>query len=142
MKQELPQSSTKTITLFPSFFRFITEYSFTEQQGQNIKVFLASFLSVFLLGLIFLQGVVLFHQLDERKFLAVQRSQLQKEVQYWQQVADKYQGYRDVYYRIASLQYKLGNVEESQSYIKKALELDPNFPAGHVLGAKVGINTK
>ena len=139
MKQALPPT-TKTITLFPSFFRFITEYSFSSQQSQNIKIFLSSFLSLFLLGLIFLQAVVFWHQLQQQQYVVAQKSQLQKEIKYWQQVADKYQGYRDVYYRIASLQYKLGNVDAAQSYVKKALELDPNFPAGHVLGAKVGLN--
>jgi len=138
--KEVLLPTPKTTTLFPSFFRFITEYSFTHQQSQNIKIFLSSFLSLFLLGLIFLQGVVFWHQMQQQQYVAQQKSQLQKEVKYWQQVADKYQGYRDVYYRIASLQYKLGNIQEAQSYVKKALELDPNFPAGHVLGAKVGLN--
>lgn len=68
-----------------------------------------------------------------------ERAHLEREVSYWQQVADKYKGYRDVYYRIATLQFKLGNVSASQEYVKKALDLDPNFPEGRVLGTKVGL---
>lgn len=80
-------------------------------------------------------------QIKQQQYLAQERVRLQREIQYWQGVADKYKGYRDVYYRIASLQYRLGNVEESQKYVKKALELDPNFPEGSVLGAKIGIQS-
>ena len=70
--------------------------------------------------------------------LVQNRLELQNEVAYWEQIANKYQGYRDVYYRIAALQYKLGNTVTSSQYVKKALQLDPNFPEGNVLGMHVG----
>lgn len=139
MKPPLPQSPTKAIVLFPSIFRFITEYSFAEAQAKNIKVILTALMSLFLLSIIFVEGVVLWHQLKQQQSIIDQRVQLQKEITYWEGVADKYKGYRDVYYRIASLQYKIGNAEAAQSYVKKALELDPNFPEGRVLGTKVGL---
>lgn len=139
MKQQLPQQDTKVIALFPKNIRFITEHSFTPAQSKNIKVALISVLSIFLLALIFLQGVVYYYHVKHQEFLAAERVSLQQELQYWQGVADKYQGYRDVYYRIATIQYKLGNVAASQEYIKKALELDPNFPEGRVLGDKIGV---
>ena len=139
MKQKLPETDTKTVALFPSNFRFITEHSFTPTQSRQIKIGLVSVFSVFLLGLIFLQGVMIWYTFQQREIVSLQRGQLQKQVQYWQGVADKYQGYRDVYYRIASLQYRLGNVDASQKYVKKALELDPNFSDGRVLGAKIGL---
>lgn len=139
MKQQLPHPDTKVIALFPKNIRSITEFSFTPAQSKNIKVALISVLSIFLLALIFLQGVVYYYHVKQQEFLAAERVSLQEELQYWQGVADKYQGYRDVYYRIATIQYKLGNVAASQMYIKKALELDPNFPEGRVLGDKIGI---
>ena len=98
-----------------------------------------SAVSLFLLVLIFLQSITLWYNIREQQTLVLEREQLQNEAAYWEQVANKYQGYRDVYYRIASIQYKLGNYNESQKYVKKALELDPNFPQGHVLGAQVGL---
>jgi len=139
MKQKLPLSQVETIALFPKNFRFITEYTFSEAQSHTIKVLLTSAVSIFLLGLIFLQGIALWDNLTQQKLQAQQRMQLQNEVNYWEGIATKYQGYRDVYYRIGALQYKLGNTSESQKYVKKALELDPNFPEGHVLGAHVGL---
>jgi tetratricopeptide (TPR) repeat protein len=139
MKQKLPQPRVETIALFPKNIRFITEGKFSERQSREIKVFLVSLASIFLLALIFLQGVTLWYNLTEQQTLVQQRAQLQNEALYWEGIANKYQGYRDVYYRIAAIQYKLGNYSESQKYVKKALELDPNFPQGHVLGAQVGL---
>ena len=139
MKEKLPVSHTKTIALFPKNLRFITEYSFSQNQSAIIKIILTSVVSVFLLGLIFIQGISIWYTVQQREIFAQQRLQMENEVKYWEGVASKYQGYRDVYYRIAALQYKLGNVSESQKYVKKALELDPNFPEGRVLGAHVGL---
>ena len=139
MKRKLPYPQVGTLALFPKNLRFITEYSFSESQSITIKVILTSAVSVFLLGLIFLQAIALSNTLKQQEAQVQQREQLQNEVKYWESIANKYQGYRDVYYRIGALQYKLGNTAESQKYVKKALELDPNFPEGHVLGAHVGL---
>ena len=139
MKHKLPIPQAKTIVLFPKNLRFITEYTFSQNQSYTIKVILTSVVSIFLLALIFLQGVSIRNTLQQQKILAQQRLQMENEVKYWEGVANQYQGYRDVYYRIAALQYKLGNIAQSQEYVKKALELDPNFPQGHVLGAHVGL---
>jgi len=139
MKRKLPFPQAETIALFPKNLRFITEYTFTESQSHLIKVILTSVISLLLLFLIFLQGIAIWSDYKQQELLVQQRQELQNEVNYWKGIAQKYQGYRDVYYRIAALQYKLGNITESQKYIKKALELDPNFPEGHVLGAHVGL---
>jgi tetratricopeptide (TPR) repeat protein len=124
---------------FPKNIRFITEYSFSQVQSHNIKVVVTSAFSLFLLALMLIQGYMLAYNANQQSLAASQATQVQNEIEYWEDVANKYQGYRDVYYRIATLQYKLGNVNESQEYLKKALELDPNFPEGHVLGAQVGL---
>lgn len=139
MKQKLPLPRVETIALFPRNLRLITEYTFSDSQGYFIKIILTSVVSLFLLALIFLQGVVIWDNLYQKQALSDQRTQLENEVKYWENAANKYQGYRDLYYRIGALQYKLGNTAESQKYIKKALELDPNFPEGRVLGAHVGL---
>ena len=139
MKQKLPLAHVETIALFPRNLRLITEHTFSDSQGYFIKIILTSVVSLFLLALIFLQGVVIWDNLYQQRALSDQRTQLENEVKYWENAVNKYQGYRDLYYRIGALQYKLGNTAESQKYIKKALELDPNFPEGRVLGAHVGL---
>ena len=139
MKRKLPLPHVETIALFPKNLRFITEYTFAPSHSRTIKIILISAVSLFLLALIFLQSMVLWYNIRQQESFSQQRAQAQKEVSYWEGVANKYQGYRDVYYRVAALQYKLGNIAESQKFIKKALDLDPNFPEGRVLGAKIGL---
>ena len=139
MKQKLLTAHVQTIALFPKNLRLITEFTFSQGQSYTIKVFLTSVVSLFLLGLIFLQGVSIWYTMQQKELLAEQRLQTENEVRYWESLANKYQGYRDIYYKIGALEYKLGNIPESQKYVKKALELDPNFPEGHVLGAHVGL---
>ena len=139
MKKSLPSSVVNISRYFPRNVRSIPEYTFTHAQSQHLKVGIVSTFSLFLIALIFLQSVALHHNLRSREGLELERARLQSEITFWQGIADKYQGYRDVYYRIASLQYKLGNLSASQEYIKKALELDPNFPEGRVLGTQVGL---
>jgi|SRR5579862_8866366 len=139
MKQKLLNSQVQTIALFPKNLRLITEFTFSQGQSYTIKVILTSVVSLFLLGIIFLQGVAIWYTIQQRELLAQQRLQTENEVKYWESVANKYQGYRDIYYKIGALEYKLGDIAESQKYVKKALELDPNFPEGHVLGAHIGL---
>jgi hypothetical protein len=139
MKHKLPKTNVETIVLFPNNLRFITEYTFSDRQSHYIKVAIVSIVSLFLLALIFLHGVIFRYNINQQKLLSQQRVQLQSEVAYWKEVATKYQGYRDVDYRIAALEYRLGNVSESQEYVKRALQLDPNYPEGSVLGAQIGL---
>jgi tetratricopeptide (TPR) repeat protein len=140
MKQKLPPPSIETIALFPRNIRIITEYSFPEKQSTTIKVILTSAVSLFLIAMIFMQGIAFWKNIQQKEALLQQREQLHNQVKYWQDISQKYQGYRDVYYRIAAIEYKLGDVSASQAYVKKALELDPNFPEGRVLGAHIGLN--
>ena len=139
MKQKLPQTPVDAIVLFPKNLRFITEYAFSEAESRNIKIVIVSIVTLFLLALIFVEGITIWYNLKLRDSFSQERMQLQNEVAYWKNMADKYKGYRDIDYRIAALQFKLGNINESQQYVKKALQLDPNFPEGRVLGAHVGL---
>jgi len=139
MNNSLPKTHADSVTLFPNNHRFIPDYIFSNTQSHYVKVILVSFVSLFLLTLIFLQGVTLWDNVKQSQALVSNRVQLQNEITYWEQIANKYQGYRDVYYRIAALQYKLGNTGLSQQYVKKAIQLDPNYPEGHVLGMHVGL---
>jgi len=139
MKQKLSQPHAEVIALFPKNIRFIPDYTFSEAQSHSIKIILVSIVSVFLLALIFLQSVALWDNYKQQELLLQNRQQLQNEVNYWEQIANKYQGDRDIFYRIGSIEYKLGNTAASQEYVKKALQLDPNFPEGRVLGAHVGL---
>jgi tetratricopeptide (TPR) repeat protein len=125
-------------SLFPKIFRFITEYHLSEQSIFYFKLTAVSFFSGLLLLGIGIQLIVLQQNREEARQASSQREQVIKELSYWKSLVGKYKDYRDVYYRIATLSYQLGNKDESKLYVRKTLELDPNFEAGKVLGAKVG----
>lgn len=122
---------------FPKIPRFITESLFSKKALFLLKYISVGAVSGALLIGITLQAFDLHTNMLQVKQVAQDREQVMHEVVYWKQIADTYSGYRDIYYRIAALQYKLGNKEEAQSYVKKALELDPNFQEAQVLGAKI-----
>lgn len=124
-------SLTQTKALFPKIFRFITE------QGKVVIIGLAT--------IIVLVGVVMqMNRLNDNRAqlatLKLQKVQLTRELAYWQDVARHYPNYRDVLFRIASLQYELGETNEAKESLQKVLSLDPNFKAGNVLGAKIKAN--
>ncbi len=150
MKKNLPitdQPQTKTIAVrrrplsleFPSINRFITESSLLRHTIFYSKIFLVSFVSGFLLINILLQAAIFSRNLLEIQSRAQARAKIANEIQYWKNVSQQYKDYRDVYFKLATLEYELGNIGESKQYMQKALQLDPNFGAGRVLGAKIGI---
>ncbi len=73
----------------------------------------------------------------QAKLVQDNRKGITSEIAHWKKIADQYTGYRDVYYKIAVLEYSQGNIAEAKKYIQKALEVDPNFDAGRVLGEKI-----
>lgn len=113
---------------FPKIFRFITE------QG---KLFILSFTTFVVIGGIVIQIQRMEANRTQLALLKNQRVQMTKELAYWQDVARQYPNYRDVVFRIASLQYELGQTNEAAKSLQKVFALDPNFKEGNVLGAKI-----
>lgn len=148
MKKKLPDLHTTIVlpaaltrlhrTEFPRIYRFITERSLSWQQIYLLKLFVFGFLCGFLLLSIVLQYLSLRHNLEQAKVLQSERRKVETEVAYWKGIAEKYKGYRDVYYKLATLEYKLGDMTAAKNYMKTTYALDPNFEAGRVLGAKIG----
>lgn len=124
----------------PSIFRFITEYTLSDKAITHAKLMIIGFFSGLLLVSIAYQTNKLFHNLQAVQVMRHERGKINQEIVYWKHVSERYEGYRDVYFRIAALEYKIGNKRESEQYMEKALEIDPNFEAGRVLGEKIQQN--
>jgi tetratricopeptide (TPR) repeat protein len=121
-------SLTASKALFPKISRFITEKG---------KIFIIIFSSgVVILGIV-LQGIKLHDNLEKIELQKMHKATLTKELSYWQSIARQYPNYRDVYFRIANLQYQLGEKAEAKKSIEKVLAIDPNFEAASVLGAAI-----
>jgi len=137
----LPNPNTSLVnkeeSLSPSNFRFITDSISFFSKSQYLKMMFVSFLSGVLVCNIIFQLMIFVGNKNKIQQISKERVSLTEEISYWKNTAQKYDGYRDAYFRIAALSYKVGNVTESKKYMEKTLELDPNFEAGRVLGAKI-----
>lgn len=124
MQDPQPQEQS----LFPKIFRFITE------KGILIVVCIVSL--VVLSGIV-LQVLELQNTLHQVELTKEKRIELTKELAYWQDVVRRYGDYRDAYYKIATLQYQLGEIHQAKKSLEQVLALDPNFEEAKVLGAKI-----
>lgn len=109
---------------FPSISRIITD-----------KWFLFGLVcGVLIIGIVILLHTI-YANLQEKQDLQRQRQKIQQQISYWQKQVQSYQGYRDGYFQLAVLEYQLGNVQASQTYLNKVDSLDPNFDEAHKLEA-------
>ena len=91
-----------------------------------------SIILVFLIVILILAGIAVFsvklyNYFNSYRQISAQRQNLEEKINFWQSIADKYEGYKDAYFQIALLAYRLGNFEKAKEYNNKALLLDPNF---------------
>ncbi|MBI4999241.1 hypothetical protein HZB97_00535 [Candidatus Gottesmanbacteria bacterium] len=63
---------------------------------------------------------------------------IRQEVSFWEKVAMEKQDYRDAYIRLAILNYQIYETERAKEYLKKALELDPNFEPAREIKKMLG----
>lgn len=81
---------------------------------------------IFLLSMVIIQAVDTIDSIKKKQENENKRTQLAKEVDYWQGIVKKYEGYRDGYLKLALLEYQFKNLDKSKFYLQKALVLDPN----------------
>jgi tetratricopeptide (TPR) repeat protein len=113
---------------FPNIFRFITE---------RWKIALIMLVSIIILAGITSQSIFLAQNMKELETLDAEREELVSELTYWQQVVTEYKDYRDAYFRIATLEYQLGQLDEAKQSVEKVLGIDPNFENAKVLGERI-----
>lgn len=91
-----------------------------------------------LIGSILLLHLILFAQnlysdYQETKRKEVQKQQIEAEIRKWEKIARQRPDYRDAYFELAVLTYRLGRLAETRFYLRRVFELDPNFEAGREL---------
>src|SRR5206468_2062868 len=75
-------------------------------------------------------GFLVYKNLSMQKEAAVEHQKLVSELVFWQNVTAKHADYRDAYFMLAILEYRLGNKQKALDYIEKSLAIDPNFTQG------------
>lgn len=97
------------------------------------KMLLWIWLVLILFLALVLVGFDLYKNYQKNEELLVKREEIVKKIEYWQNVVLKYKDYRDGYFQLAVLEYKLQNFGKAKVYLQKVFELDPNFEEGRKL---------
>ena len=125
-KEKLPSNSRK-IPETKSFFQLLLN-----------KYFIVSFLCAFIGVAVALQGISLKNSLQTLSILEGKKESIQRDVAYWEKVTTEHKGYRDGYFKLALLNYQLGDTVKAKVYAEKALTVDPNFKPARDLLEEMG----
>lgn len=87
---------------------------------ENLKRFLFLFFLILLFLSVFWPKRDLGKEWQEKK-------RIEGEIAQWEEILEKYPGYRDVYLRLAVLNWQVNNEEKTREYLEKAKKIDPNF---------------
>lgn len=115
---------------FPNNYRLITE-SFPLKKLTYGLFLVAGFFLI--IGI----GGIATASYTKPKPVSTQQQVLQKDLNYWKTVVEHYPGFRDGYFQLAVLSYKLGDKNGAKQYVEQALTLDPNFSEGLRLKASL-----
>lgn len=136
--KELASKAKLKASQFPNIFRFITEkVSVRGKYVKIVKLSLSGIISVLFLILTITQSLQLQNNLGQEKKLAQERINIKNEIAYWEKTVEKYKNYSDIYLKIASLEYRLGNSRIAKSFVEKALAINPDTEQGRVLGERI-----
>ncbi|MBI1982220.1 MAG: hypothetical protein HYY87_02955 [Candidatus Levybacteria bacterium] len=107
---------------FPSIYRRITETKF-----------LVIAASVLIGVAVIIVGADVGKNIQKKQNIEKERIKIAKEIEYWEKTIEKYKDFRDAYFQLAVLNYRLKNAEKAKDYLKRVFELDPNFEEGRKL---------
>jgi len=117
---------------FPNIYRFFTD-RFKNFRKRNSKVLkklrfqgIVTLYAVTIALILFL-SLDLLVALQKQKEINFERAKIQSEIKLWEEISQKFQGYKEAYFQLAALEYKLGDFDKAKYYVDKALYLDPNF---------------
>ncbi|MBI2033183.1 MAG: tetratricopeptide repeat protein [Candidatus Levybacteria bacterium] len=117
---------------FPNISRFFPDKPFISLK-RHIKITVISVFSLVILGVILFALMDTYVILQKRHEIQLEREQIQKELIFWDSFLKSHQDYRDGYFRMAQLYYRLGNYQMAKELLVKVFLIDPNFSEGRVL---------
>lgn len=119
---------------FPRIFRFITEQKYFKKiKKHHLRLITAGFVSAIILGAIVIVGADSYKNYQENKRLSEKRENIETQIKFWKSISQKYPGFRDSYFELALLEYRLKDFNKARTYLKEVLRLDPNFKSGRKL---------
>ena len=139
----MEKKKNERVQEFPSIYRRIPEslifkklkktkfWLVCQSKIKNQALFLSAalvfFVVIFLTLLITIFSIRIYRYYGYVKQIKDERQSIKEQINFWQNIVNKYDGYKDGYFQIALLQYRLANFQKAKEENKKALLLDPNF---------------
>lgn len=109
---------------FPQIFRKIPASRLNRGLWRGFLLLLIASILLFQLGKF---GKNLYERYQIAKTKQVEKQSLEAQVAKWQEVIAKRADFRDAYFELAILTYRLNRLAEAKYYLAKTLALDPNF---------------
>ncbi|MEK7573658.1 MAG: tetratricopeptide repeat protein [Patescibacteria group bacterium] len=122
---------------FPKNNRSITENFIFKVIHKHRRLLLISFASLLIFLAIVTVSIDAYVNYQENKRFTQERIKIESEIKLWQSAAERFPNYRDAYFQLAVLNYRLRKYDNAREYLKKALKLDPNFKEGRELEQKL-----
>lgn len=109
---------------FPQIFRKIPAPTLSRGLWRVFFLLLITSILLFQLGKF---GQNLYERYQRAKTRQAEKQSLETQVAKWQEVIAKRADFRDAYFELAILTYRLNRLAEAKYYLAKTLALDPNF---------------
>ncbi|MEK7551450.1 MAG: tetratricopeptide repeat protein [Patescibacteria group bacterium] len=128
---------------FPNIYRTITEKIHFKPSVKLSKFYAYASIVLTFIVVILLLGLMVFVSFEfgqnftKYQNLHVQRQDLKSKINFWNSVAEKYDGYPDAYLNLANLYFQLNDFENAKKYVYKALLLNPDLDKALVLEEKL-----
>ena len=124
----------------PKIYRFITDSltislfkTKSFRLARAIKIATLTFLGAVMLFILGISTYDLYSNYQNKKKIDLERQEIISKIEKWQGVVNKYKDYRDGYFQLAILEYRLRDFAKSKLYLGKVLSIDPNFEKGREL---------
>ncbi len=118
---------------FPSISRFIPEFTFRFKRNDSLPGNSIRLIFAIVIVAIVTEGIHLFIDLRNVKVTADDSITFAKQAAYWQMTEKKYPNYRDGYFQLALLAYRVGDNQKANEYLQQVETLDPNFEGVQLL---------
>lgn len=105
--------------------------SIPERLNSDEIVFLVGTIAVLLA--MFVVSMDLYTTFNKQHGLVQEKNKVIREIAFWENEVKVRPDYRDAYFSLALLSFRLKDVDASRKYLNKALEIDPNFEKGREL---------
>lgn len=93
--------------------------------------FNSSFFIAFACGFLLMANIIMGNDLrsnlDKLNLINQERKIIEAQIVEWKGILSTYKNYKDGYYMLAILEYRLGDSQRAYDYTNEALEIDPNY---------------